>query len=242
VTLADKTALVTGAGVRVGRAIAVELGRAGMRVAVHYRSSAEGAEETVALVKAAGGDGFTVQADLAERAACRQLVHDVVARFGGLDLLVPSAASFERTPFAEVDEAVWDRTLELNLTASFVLAREAAAALATRHGSIVFVTCSSATVPYENYLPYVVSKGALRQLMKALALELAPDVRVNAVAPGTVLPPDDYSEEATARLAARIPLQRIGKPEDVADAVRYLASAAFVTGQEIVIDGGRTLA
>jgi pteridine reductase len=241
VTLAGKAALVTGAGIRVGRAIAVELGRAKMRVAVHYRSSAKEAEETVRLVTEAGGEAFALHADLADRAACRRLVDETVSRFGGLELLVPSAASFERTLYAEVDEAVWDRTLELNLTSGFVLAQHAAPTLAKTGGSIVFITCSSATAPYRNYLPYVVSKGALRQLMKTLAIELAPDVRVNAVAPGTVLPPDDYSEEATARLASRIPLKQIGSASDVAQAVRYLASAPYVTGQELVVDGGRTL-
>lgn len=240
-TLENKAALVTGAGIRVGRAIAVELGRAGMRVAVHYRSSASEAEETLGLVKAAGGDGITLHADLSDRDACKKLVDSTIAAFGGLDLLVPSAASFPRTLLSEVNEAVWDRTLELNLTSGFVLATHATPALRASKGSIVFITCSSATAPYRNYLPYVVSKGALRQLMKTLAIELAPDVRVNAVAPGTVLPPDDYSEEATARLAARIPLKHVGTPEDVATAVRYLASAPYVTGQEIVVDGGRTL-
>jgi pteridine reductase len=241
VTLAGKAALVTGAGIRVGRAIAVELGRAQMRVAVHYRSSANDAQETVRLVKEAGGDAFSLAADLTDRAACRRVVDEAVSRYGGLDLLVPSAASFERTLYAEVDEASWDRTLEMNLTSSFVLAQHAAPTLAKTRGSIVFITCSSATAPYRNYLPYVVSKGALRQLMKTLAIELSPDVRVNAVAPGTVLPPNDYSEEATARLAARIPLKHIGAPRDVAQAVRYLASAPYVTGQELVVDGGRTL-
>lgn len=212
-----------------------------MRVAVHYRSSATEAEETVRLVKAAGGDAFPLRADLANREECRGLVDEAVSRLGGLDLLVPSAASFERTLYADVDETVWDRTLELNLTSGFVLAQHAAPLLGKTRGSIVFITCSSATAPYRNYLPYVVSKGALRQLMKTLAIELAPDVRVNAVAPGTVLPPDDYSEEATARLASRIPLKQIGSPADVAQAVRYLASAPYVTGQEIIVDGGRTL-
>lgn len=240
-TLANKAALVTGAGVRVGRAIAVELGRAGMRVAVHYRSSANEAEETLRLVKAAGGDGITLSADLSKRDECRKLIDDAVAAFGGLDLLVPSAASFERTLYADVNEATWDRALELNLTSGFVLAQRAVPALKASQGSIVFITCSSATAPYRNYLPYVVSKGALRQLMKTLAIELAPDVRVNAVAPGTVLPPDDYSQEAIARLASRIPLKHLGSPDDVASAVRYLASAPYVTGQEIVVDGGRTL-
>jgi NAD(P)-dependent dehydrogenase (short-subunit alcohol dehydrogenase family) len=114
-------------------------------------------------------------------------------------------------------------------------------ALRASRGSVVFVTCTSATVPYRHYLPYVVSKGAVQKLMRALSIELAPEIRVNAVAPGTVLPPPDMDAELLERLAARAPLARIGTAEDIADAVVYLASAPFVTGQEIIVDGGRTV-
>jgi pteridine reductase len=106
----------------------------------------------------------------------------------------------------------------------------------------VFITCASTTVPMRNYLPYVVSKAATKQLMRVLSLELAPDVRVNAVAPGTVLPPDDMDPEVTQRLVGRVPLSRVGEASDVAEAVAYLASAPFVTGQELIVDGGRTVA
>ncbi len=240
--LAGRTALVTGAGVRVGRAIAIELGRAKMHVAVHYHSSREPAERTCAEIIEAGGRAFALQADLGDRAAARQLVDDSVKRLGQLDLLVPSAAIFERIPYETVDDTAWDRFIEMDLTSAFVLAQRATPALRTTRGSIVFITCSSATTPFKNHLPYVVAKGALKQLMRTLALELAPDVRVNAVAPGTVLPPEAFSDEVTQRLVARIPLQRTGTAQDVAEAVRYLASASFVTGHEIAVDGGRSLA
>jgi pteridine reductase len=240
--LAGKRALVTGAGQRVGRAIALELGAAGMRVAVHYRSSREGAERTCEEIRSAGGAASSIQADLSDRAQARRLVDEAVQRLGGLDLLVPSAASFERVPYAELDDAAWDRSLELDLSAPFALAHQASPALRAARGAIVFVTCSSTTTPFRNYLPYVVAKGALKQLMRTLALELAPDVRVNAVAPGTVLPPDDMPPEAVERLAVKAPLGRIGSAEDIADAVVYLALADFVTGQELVVDGGRSVA
>lgn len=240
--LAGQRALVTGAGVRVGRAIAVALGTAGMRVAVHYHSSREPADETCRQVREAGGEAFGVHADLRDRAAARALVDTSLERLGGLDLLVASAAGFERVPYDAVDDEAWDRMLELNLTAPFVLVQRATAALRAARGSVVVVTCSSARTPFRNHLPYVVSKGAARQLVRTLALELAPEVRVNAVAPGTVLPPEAMPADARERLQRRIPLQRFGSAEDVARAVVFLASSPFVTGEEIAVDGGRSVA
>jgi len=239
--LRDKSALVTGAGARVGRAIAVALGRAGMRVGVHHHTNVSGAAETCRDIATQGGNAVPLQADLRDRAAARRLVDDAAAAFGGLDLLVANAAGYERLAFSAVDDAGWDRMLELNLTAPFVLAERAAPHLARSAGSIVFVTCTSATMPYKNHLPYVVSKGGLRHLMRALALELAPAVRVNAVAPGTVLPPANMTSAQVEGITRRIPLGRLGSPDDVASAVVYLASSPFVTGEEIRIDGGRTL-
>jgi len=165
-----------------------------------------------------------------------------VAGLGGLDLLVASAAGFERHPLQSVDDDAWDRSLSLNLASPFALVQQAVPALRASGGSVVFITCSSATVPFRNYLPYVVSKGALKHLMKTLSLELAPEIRVNAVAPGTVLPPPDYEGSQVERLARAVPLGRIGSPSDVARAVVFLAQSPFVTGQEIAVDGGRSVA
>ena len=242
VSLRGQRALVTGAGQRVGRAIALALGAAGMHVAVHYRESRKGAEDVAAQIAQSGGRASLLQADLADRDAARSLVDRAVAELGGLDLLVPSAAGFERVALADVDDAAWDRSLSLNLASPFALAQRAAATLRASRGSVVFITCSSASVPMKNYLPYVVSKGALRHLMKTLALELAPEVRVNAVAPGTVMPPSSYDAAAVARLERAIPLARVGSPEDIARAVLYLASSPFVTGHELAVDGGRSVA
>lgn len=240
--LTGKSALVTGGGRRVGRAIAIALGAERMRVAVHYHGSSSGADETCAAIGERGGEAIAVAADLRDRDETRALVDRAVSELGGLDVLVSSAASFERIELDDVDDAAWDRTMALNVSASFVLVHRAAPALRASRGSAVLVTCTSATSPYKHYLPYVVSKGAARSLMRVLALELAPDVRVNAVAPGTVLPPPDMTPEEVARLAARIPLRRIGSADDVASAVVYLSRAPFVTGHEIVVDGGRSLA
>jgi pteridine reductase len=235
-------ALVTGAGVRVGRAIAVALGRAGMRVGVHYSSSREGAEVTLREIETAGGDGVLLSADLSERENARALVDSALAALGGLDLFVLSAANFERVDVDAIDDAAWDRSMSLNLGSQFALAQRAISPLRASRGSMVFITCASATTPFRHYLPYVVSKGALRHMVKTLALELAPDIRVNAVAPGTVLPAEDMPKEKLSRLVERIPLRRAGDPRDVADAVIFLARSPFITGHEIVIDGGRTVA
>ncbi|HYO97375.1 MAG TPA: SDR family oxidoreductase [Polyangiaceae bacterium] len=240
--LRGRRALVTGAGQRVGRAIALRLGAEGMRVALHCNASVSGAENTLAALRALGSDGLVLQADLTSRDAARTLVDAACAALGGLDLLVASAASFERIALGEVDDAAWDRSLGLNLGSQFALAQRALPALRQSRGSIVFVTCSSATTPFRNYLPYVVSKGALRHLTRALALECAPEVRVNAVAPGAVLPPANTPTAALERIVSRIPLARLGEADDVAEAVVYLASAPFVTGHELVVDGGRTVA
>lgn len=233
---------MTGAGKRVGAAIARLLGAQGMRVGVHYHASREGADETCAAIRAAGGEAVPLEADLMQRGEAHRLVDEAVEKLGGLDLLVASAANFDRIPFDDVDLAAWDRAMRLNLEVPFAMTHRARTALREARGSVVFITCSSTTTPYRNYLPYVVSKGGLRQMMRALALELAPDVRVNAVAPGTVLPPEDMDAKVVSRLTRRIPLGRVGAAEDVADAVLYLARAPFVTGQEIVVDGGRTVA
>lgn len=240
--LAGKTALVTGAGTRVGAAIAERLGAQGMRVGVAFLHSREGAERTGARIEAAGGSAVLIQGDLSTPAGARALGDAAVSQLGGLDLLVPSAANFEAVTLDAIDDGHWDRALGLNLRGPFELVQCARESLVAREGAVVFITGYSTQTPYRGYLPYIVSKGAVRQMMRALSLELAPHVRVNAVAPGTVIPPEDYSEAQVAALTERVPLRRIGSGEDVAEAVVYLARAPYVTGQELFVDGGRTLA
>jgi pteridine reductase len=242
IELAGQRALVTGGAKRVGRSIALSLARQGMRLALHYNTSQNDAEKTLEEVSALSAGALLLAADLSDRDAARTLVDRAVAALGGLDLLVLSAASFERVALDAVDDAAWDRSLGLNLASQFAIAQRALPALRAARGSIVFITCSSASTPFRNHLPYVVAKGGLKQLMRALALEAAPDVRVNAVAPGTVLPPESLDPAGVERLAQSVPLRRTGGPDDVAEAVVYLARAAFVTGQEIAVDGGRAVA
>ena len=242
ISLEGKRVLVTGAGARVGAAIAQALGGHGMRVAVHYNQSSDGARQTAQAIVEAGGEAELYRSDLRAPGAARDLGEKVVRSLGGLDLLVCSAANFEKVAFGAIDDGHWDRALGLNLRAPCDLAQAVAPALRESEGSIVFITGFGTQVPYRDYLPYLASKGALRQVMRTLALELAPKVRVNAVAPGTVLPPADLSEEATQAIVAKAPLARVGSAADVAEAVVYLATAPYVTGQELLVDGGRSVA
>ncbi len=225
-----KIALVTGAGVRVGRAIAEDLARNGYRVAAHYRSHRP-PRRLVAL-----------QADLATPDGPDALARAFRERFDRLDLLVCSAAAFDARPLAATDAAAFDAQLDVNARAPLLLARALAPLLRRCGGSIVNVAdVGGGLVPWRGYAAYAASKAALVRLTECLALELAPRVRVNAVAPGTVLWPASYSTARRRELARRIPLRRAGTPRDVAEAVRYLAGAPFVTGVTLPIDGGRRL-
>ena len=229
---------MTGAGRRVGRAIAVGLGKRGMRVAVHYHGAEEGARETAREIAAAGGDAFTIQADLRDAEAPAQLVGDAVKRLGSLDVLVNSASVMLRTPFEEVSEGVWDEIFALNLRAPFFCA-QAAAPHMHEGGVIINIADLAAFEPWTGYIPHGASKAGVVHITRALAKRLAPRIRVNAIAPGAVLLPDDWTEEARTRLLETTPLGRIGSPDDVTQAVHYLIDARYVTGQTIIVDGGR---
>lgn len=237
-----KIALVTGGGVRVGRAIAVALGAAGADVAIHCRGSREGAESAAAEIHAGGQRAAVVPGDLARPEDCRRVVHEAIAALGGLDFLVHSAANFHRATLAETDERLWDSSMNVNARAGFLLAREAAPTLRERRGRVVLVSDFLAEAPARHYLAHSVSKAAVEGLVRALAVELAPEVAVNGVAPGTVLPPEGTTAEEVDRLARRVPAKRIGSAEDVAATVVFLcAGPAFLTGQIIRVDGGRSI-
>ena len=235
--------LVTGAGIRVGRAIALELGQAGARVAVHYARSAAGARGTVRAIESARGAGAAraFAADLSTPSNAAGLVADVVRWAGRLDVLVCSAAAFDRRPFEEIDERAWRDMMALNLEAPFRLAQAAAPHLrrARPDGVIVNILDVAAFHAWKGYAHYSTAKAGLAMLTRILALELAPRVRVAAVAPGTVAFPDDYPAADRERIVARIPLGRVGAPADVARAVHYLCTADYVTGSVVTVDGGR---
>jgi pteridine reductase len=237
--LGGRVAVVTGAGHRLGRAIAVALGARGMRVGVHFNRTADGAVETARLVGEAGGEAALFAADLTDGEAPARLVDEVVARFGALDVLVNSAAVMERTPVGEVTVAEWDAMFALNLRAPFFASQAAAAAMGERGGAIVNIADLAAFETWTAYVPHGITKAGVVQMTRALAHALAPRVRVNGVAPGVVLLPDGWPEDAGEQLRRTTPLARHGSPEDVVRAVLYLLDADFVTGETLLVDGGR---
>lgn len=239
--LHGKVALVTGGGSRVGAAIVRALATAGCDVVVHHASSRAGAERVAAEVTALGRTAHVLRADLTDRAQLDRLAAEALAVAGRVDVLVHNAANFDRVAPGDLDAAAWDRALALNVTAPYLLTLALAPALRAARGSVVAITCLSADRPWKNYVPYSTSKAALASLVKGLALALAPEVRVNAVAPGTVLPPEAYEEAQLDRLRARVPLAKLGEAADVARAVVFLAGNDYVTGQTITVDGGRAI-
>lgn len=238
----DKVALVTGGARRLGAAIVRRLHADGWRVAVHCQQSAAAAEALATELNAARADSaIVVQADLADDAAAPRLIAETCAHWGRLDALINNAALFEPVRLADVDATTWQRTLDVNLRAPFLLAQAAAPSLAAQGGAIVNLTDIYADRPKAGYAAYCVSKAGLAGLTRVLARELAPAVRVNAVAPGAILWPEAASAAERQALIDRTPLARCGEASDVADAVAYLLGAAFVTGQILAVDGGRSL-
>lgn len=239
--LQGRAALVTGAGRRLGRAIAIGLARAGCDVAIHFHASADGAEETAQAVRDEGRRAELVPADLREAGAARALPDRAVAALGRLDILVNSAAIMQRLEFATVTPEQWRAVLDLNLTAAFFAAQGAAPHLRAARGKIVNVADIAAFEVWPAYLPLNVSKAGVVMLTRGLARVLAPEITVNAVAPGAVLPPDDWPEAARAHLAETTPLRRLGAPADVVAAVRFLLEQDYVTGVVLPVDGGRLI-
>lgn len=237
----QRVALVTGGAVRLGRAISVGLAEAGYDLVVHFRSSRAPADEVARLVEGLGRRCVAVRADLADPGAAPTLVEAARSAYGRLDLLVNSAASFDERRLLDVDADAWDEVMDLNVRAVHLLVREAATLLAATRGAVVNLVDLSAFQPWTEYPAHAVSKAALAHLTRVQARALAPEVRVNAVAPGAVLPPDGYPPERLQALRERTPLQTLGSPEDVVQAVIFLAGAAFVTGQILAVDGGRLL-
>jgi pteridine reductase len=236
--LRGRIALITGAGRRVGRALAVGLGAQGMNVAVHYHASDAGARETARMIEHEGGTASLVSADLTGDTAAA-LIDDVVHRLGALDVLVNSSAVMERTPLGEVTVEQWDAMMALNLRAPFLLSQAAAPHLARARGAIVNIADLAAFETWPAYIPHGISKAGVVYMTRALARTLAPNVRVNAIAPGAVLLPDNWNEDDAAKLRDSTPLGRLGSPDDVVGAMLYLLRADYVTGETLIVDGGR---
>ena len=242
----DGAVLVTGAARRIGAAIARALHSAGAHVALHcHRSRVEAERLAAELNGARAGSCVVVQADLLDVGSLAKLVDDAAQAFGRLDGLVNNASSFYATPFGSIGEREWNDLVGTNLRAPLMLAQAAAPRLREKRGAIVNVIDIHAERPLPGFLVYSVAKAGLAGLTRALALELGPDVRVNGVAPGAILWPDDgahFNVAERRRITEQTPLARIGSPEDIAGAVKYLlVDAPFVTGQILAVDGGRAI-
>jgi NAD(P)-dependent dehydrogenase (short-subunit alcohol dehydrogenase family) len=243
--LQGKAVLVTGAARRVGRAVALALGQRGARVAVHYNTSRAEADLVAAdLRDGFGRDAMTVRADLSEPREVRRMAEAVAKRFGAIHVLVNNASVYEKTPFAQAGINDWDRHMDVNARAPFLLSQAVAPyMLKAKEGKIVNIADWAGLRPYAHWTPYCVSKAALLALNTALAKELAPDIQVNAIMPGPVLLPEDHSPKTRKAVIQATPLKRIGTPEDVAKAVLFLIeSGDFMTGAAIAVDGGRLIA
>jgi len=241
-----KVVLVTGAAKRVGAAICRQLHAGGANIAVHYRGSAE---EALALCDALNemrpDSAVAFQADLLDITRLATLIGDIVKTFGRLDALVNNASSFYATPLAAIDEQQWQDLLGTNLKAPLFLVQAAADELRRRHGAIVNITDIHAERPMHGHLLYSAAKAGLVALTKGLAQEMAPQVRVNAIAPGVIIWPEGEAwedVETRRRIVAHTLLKREGSPEDIARTVKFLiADAPYITGQVIAVDGGRSI-
>ncbi len=237
--LKGSVALVTGGAVRIGRALALALAGRGARVALHYGSSRDAAAMTLAAIHELGGSAEAFQADLRTPERAEELMEEVAARLGRIDILVNCAATFAPASIADTTEALWDEQFSVNLKAPFFLSRSFARHVGTeRPGQIVNIADWRAVRPDPRCLAYSLTKAGIVAMTQGLALALSPNIRVNAIAPGSILPPPGRDESYLERLAGKIPLRRHGAPGDVAAALLYLVSAHFVTGQVLFVDGG----
>ena len=239
-SLRDRVALVTGAAKRIGRAVAIRLASEGADVVIHYHKSKSEAEDAVAEIEKLGRKSVALQADLCSVAQIQRLVQQTAERFGRLDILVNSAANFIPARLEETSEKMWDDALNTNLKGPFFSAQAAAPLLKKSGGVIINFADIGGILPWTGYIPHCAAKAGVIMLTKCLAKALAPEVRVNAIAPGTITMSGDPSEWE-ADFIRRAPLGRAGNTEDIADAVSYLIHAKFMTGQVLVLDGGRTL-
>jgi pteridine reductase len=241
--LSDKVALVTGGAVRVGRAIALGLAEAGADVVITYNSSAGPAEEVVAEVEALGRRSLALQADFSRSAQMGPLVENIIAKMGSLDVLVNSAAIFQKGNWDDTSEDLWDLHFAINLKAPFFLSQAFAKAVkdAGCRGQIVNIADWRAVRPGTDHIAYTLTKAGLVTMTKSMARALAPEIQVNAIAPGLILPPPGAGDAFVERKAAEIPIRRSGSPQAVVDAVLYLVTSDFVTGELIFVTGGEHL-
>jgi len=235
-------AVITGGARRVGKAITLALAERGCHVVINYRSSAADAEATAGTARAAGVRALTVQADVTQAAPVKHLLEATLAEFGRVDVLVANAGAFQRTPLGTLSEAEWNAMLTHNLHATYLCAQRFGLHMRAHDGGCIVTLADVAGIrPWVDYLPYSISKAGIITLTQALAKELAPSVRVNAIAPGPVLFPDDFDPVVRQREIERTLLKREGHPHNIADAALLLIRNDYITGVVLPVDGGRLL-
>jgi pteridine reductase len=239
-SLQGRVALITGSAKRLGRTVALRLAREGADVVIHHRSSPAEAEQVVAEIKSLGRGVLALSADLSSIEQIRRLFEQTATHFGRLDILVNSAANFLHTEFESTTEQLWDSSLDTNLKAPFFCAQAAAPLLKQARGVIVNFADIGGLLGWPGYIPHCISKAGVIMLTRVLAKTLAPDVRVNAIAPGTITMPGDPPEWESDYIKLA-PLQRTGTPADITDAVLFLVQSKFITGHVLLVEGGRTL-
>ncbi len=237
-------ALVTGSAQRIGRAVALALAKRGVHLVIHYNRSAKEARETADRCQRYGVRVLSVRADLTKGRDVSRLFREILRSFRRLDILVNNAAIFPKTPFLKCKESEWDRVLDTNLKAVFLCAQEAGRIMRKRgRGKIINLADWAGIRPYPDYLPYCVSKGGVMTLTKALALELAPNIQVACIAPGPILLPPRYTQKEAKKIKGKVPLKRIGSPEDIVQTVVFLLEGTdFITGSTVFVDGGELIA
>jgi pteridine reductase len=236
-----KVALVTGGARRVGRAISLGLAEAGYDLVVNYHSSETEATDLVARIEGLGRKALAIQGDVSSVDDVARMGDAIVDRFGRLDVLVNNASIFPQRPLLEIEEAEWDRVMAVNLKAPFLMVKETEPLLTRSRGTVINLVDLSAFQPWVEHPHHAVSKAGLLHLTRVMAKALAPRVRVNAIAPGAVLLPEHYDEEARERSRKSAALGTLGAPEDVVRTVLFLIRSPFITGEVIAVDGGRRL-
>ncbi|MGM0564442.1 MAG: pteridine reductase [Pseudomonadota bacterium] len=240
--LSGQVALITGAGHRLGRAMAQQLHRAGADIIIHYRQSREGAEALATELNEARADSATsLAADLLDGEQIRSLAELASGWKGRLDILINNASSFYPTPVEQLDAAAFDDLIGSNLRAPALLTTALAPALKQSGGCVINLIDIHHQRPMPGFAAYNAAKSGLAGLTRSLALELAPEVRVNGIAPGAILWPEGESDEHQQKILQKIPLARCGRPEDIAQTALFLATAPYISGQIIAVDGGRSL-
>ncbi len=241
--LQGRTALVTGGAIRVGRDVCLELARRGANVVVNYRTSAAASAQLVDDIHALGVGGLAIQGDVSVKTDVERISAEARNRFGSVDVLVNNASIYPRTPLTSVTEADWDESIAVNLKGPYLCSMEFGQRMAANEGGVIVnITDWAVYRPYKDYLPYLTAKGGIIFLTKALAVELAPKVRVNVIAPGPIQAPDYLTIEEIETAASGTLVGRWGGGPEIAKAAAFLIEADFITGATLPVDGGRLIA